>query len=174
MQTARAGRAAGFSLVEVTIVVVVVSIAGLFLAGVFREAVTGYRLVDVEADLLQQARYAGERVVRETRRLRDASSVTTASTTTYAFVDRDGVPVTLTWNGTPGSDLRYGRNGVYQALASHVDSLAFAYWTGDGTPAAPVVAPGSTDIRRVTVYVRLARDGSRVATLAAAALGPLP
>jgi type II secretory pathway pseudopilin PulG len=174
--TTRARRArtgAGFTLVETTIVIVVVAIAGLFLAGVFRESVAAYRFVDVEADLLQQARYAEERMTREVRRVRDAASVTEASATTFSFVDADAAPVTLSWDGTPGSGLLYARNGERRVLASHVDSLAFEYWTGDGAAAVPRLAPSATDIRRVTVYLRLARDGRRVATIGAAALRAL-
>jgi prepilin-type N-terminal cleavage/methylation domain-containing protein len=166
-------RSTGFTLVELTIVIVVVSIAGLFLAGVFREAVSAYRFVDVEADLLQEARYAVERSTREFRRLRDANSVTAASLRTYSFTDRDAVPVSLSWNGTPGSDLLYSRNGVTQTLASNVDSLAFGYWKANGAVAAPILAPAATDIARITLYLRLARGGQNVAAMGAAALRPM-
>jgi type II secretory pathway pseudopilin PulG len=171
--TARDRSGAAFTLVEVTIVIVVVSIAGLFLAGVFREAVGAYRFVDVEADLLQQARYAEERTTRELRRVRDDVSLTTASATAVSFLDVDGVPVALSWNGTPGADLRYARNGASQTLATNVDSLAFGYWTANGGVAVPFVAPASTDVRRITLYLRLARGGQKVAVMGAAALRSL-
>jgi prepilin-type N-terminal cleavage/methylation domain-containing protein len=164
---------AGFTLIELVIVIVVISIAGLLLAGTFREAIGTYRFVDVEADLLQQARFAEERIERELRRLRDRSSVTTASATTLAFVDRDAVPIIVSWNGTKGADLVYSKNGVAQPLAAGVDSLAFSYFKEDGTSAAPVVAPSETDIRRVAVYLRLARGGQSISTLGAAALRAL-
>ncbi|MEK7348157.1 MAG: prepilin-type N-terminal cleavage/methylation domain-containing protein [Candidatus Eisenbacteria bacterium] len=164
---------AGFTLIELVIVIVVISIAGLLLAVMFREAIGTYRFVDVEADLLQQARFAEERIAREMRRLRDGNSVTTASAQTFAFVDRDAVPIVVSWSGTKGADLLFTRNGVPQALAAGVDSLAFAYFKEDGTAAAPVVAPSATDIRRVAVYLRLARGGQSIATLGAAALRAL-
>jgi len=169
----RIGRAPGFTLVELTIVIVVVSIAGLFLAGVFREAVGAYRYVDVEADLLQRARFAEERMTRELRRVRDDTSVTTANQGTMTFVDHDAVTISLSWDGTPGTNLLYARNGVPNVLASGVDSLAFAYWKEDGTAAVPIVAPAATDIRRVTVYLRLANGGQRVSVMGAAALRSL-
>jgi prepilin-type N-terminal cleavage/methylation domain-containing protein len=173
MPDARHAAEAGFTLVELTIVIVVVSIAGLLLAGVFREAVGAYKFVDVEADLLQEARYAEERMTREIRRVRDAASVTTATINTMTFIDPAAATVSLSWSGTPGTDLVYSRNGVPQRLASGVDSLAFGYWKENGAAAVPLVAPSQTDIRRVTIYLRLARSGQKVPTMGAAALRSL-
>lgn len=164
---------AGFTLIELVIVIVVISISGVLLAAMFREAIGTYRFVDVEADLLQQARFAEERIARELRRLRNGTSVTTAGAQTFAFVDRDAVPIIVSWNGTKGADLLFTRNGVSQTLAGSVDSLAFSYFKEDGSAAVPLVAPSSTDIRRVAVYIRLARGGQSIATLGAAALRSL-
>jgi len=163
----------GFTLVELVIVIVVISIAGLLLAGMFREAIGTYRFVDVQSDLLQQARFAEERVSREFRRVRDRASVTTAAARTFAFVDKNAVPIVVSWSGTKGADLVFTKNGVAQTLAVGVDSLAFSYFKEDGTAAAPVVSPSDTDIRRVTVYLRLAKAGQSVTTLGATALRSL-
>lgn len=172
-RASRRGPSAGFTLVELTIVVVVVSIAGLVLADVFRHSVEAYRLVDVEAGLVQEARYAEERMTREIRLVRDATSLTAAGPRTIAFVDPAAASVTLSWSGVPGADLLYARDGAPQVLASGVDSLAFSYWREDGTKAAPLVSPQPTDVRRVTVYLRLARGGQSVAVLGGAALRSL-
>jgi len=163
----------GFTLTELVIVIVVISIAGLLLAGMFREAIGTYRFVDVQSDLLQQARYAEERVSRELRRVRDRQSVTTAAAQTFAFVDKDAIPIVVSWSGTKGADLIFTRNGVAQTLAVGVDSLAFSYFKEDGTAAAPLVSPSDTDIRRVAIYLRLAKSGQSVSTLGAAALRSL-
>jgi prepilin-type N-terminal cleavage/methylation domain-containing protein len=163
----------GFTLVELTIVIVVVAIAGLLLAGMFREAVGTYRFVDVEADLLQQARFAEERIARELRRIRDKASVTTATSRTFAFIDRDAAPIVVSWSGTKGDDLTYSKNGTALTLAAGVDTLVFAYFTSAGAAAVPLVSPSDTDIRRVTVLIRLAKGGQSVSTLGAAALRTL-
>ena len=156
---------AGSSLIELVIVIVVVSIAALVFAGIFIQAVNTYQYVDTEKSMLQEARYAVERISRELRRVRNNTSVTTASLTTLAFVDRDNQTVSLSWSGTMGADLVYAKGGTSRTLATGVDSLAFDYRRLDGTPASPVVAPSITDIGRVAVYLRLARGSQKVATV---------
>jgi hypothetical protein len=99
--------------------------------------------------------------------------VTTAAARTFAFVDKDAVPIVLSWSGTKGADLVYTKNGVAQTLAVGVDSLAFSYFKEDGTAAAPLVSPSDTDIRRVSIFLRLAKGSQSVATLGAAALRSL-
>ncbi len=163
----------GFTLVELTIVIVVVAIAGLLLAGMFREAIGTFRFVDVEADLLQQARFTEERIAREVRRVRDKASVTTATYRTFAFLDRDAVPIVVSWSGTKGDDLFYSKNGTALPLAAGVDTLVFSYFTSNGVAAVPLVSPSDTDIRRITIYLRLAKGGQSVSTLGAAALRTL-
>jgi len=157
-------RDGGFTLPELVIVVVVVSIAGLVFAKMFIEAVKSYTYIDVEKDLLQESRYAQERMAREFKRVRNNTSISAASATTFAFVDRDAATISLSWNGTKGADLVYTKNGTARTLASNVDSLAFAYWKTNGTAATPVLSPSATDIWRVTTYLRLAKSGQSVTT----------
>lgn len=159
---------AGFTLAEITIVIVVVSIAAFVFTGMFLEAVRSYQYVDAEKGMLQEARYAEERISRELKRVRGNTSVTQATPRAFTFVDRDSFTVGFSWTGVKGDPLLYARNGVTTTLANGVDSLAFAYWKSDGSPAAPVVAPSPTDIWRVTVHLRLARGGQRVSAVAAA------
>lgn len=166
MRGARGER--GFSLAELTIVIVVVSVAAFLFSGMFVEAVRSYRFVDVEKGMLGESRYAEERIVRELKRVRDKTSITAATARTLAFVDRDAVPVSLSWSGVKGDPLLYARNGVAQELCSGVDSLAFAYWKSDGTVAAPIVAPSPTDIWRVSVFLRLANGAQSVSAMTGA------
>lgn len=164
----RARREAGFTLAEVAIVIVVVSIAAFLFSGMFIEAVRSYQFVDAEKGMLQEARYAEERISRELKRVRDKNSITAATARTFAFVDRDGATVTVSWSGVRGAPLLYARNGAPQELCSGVDSLAFAYWKSDGAAAAPVVAPSATDIWRVTAFLRLANGPQTVSAMTGA------
>jgi len=161
-------REAGFSLAELVIVIVVVSVAAMVFSKMFLEAVRSYQFIDVEKETLQEARYAQERMTREFRRVRDKVSITTATASNFSFVDRDAATISITWDGVKGHDLIYTRNGTARVLASGVDSLAFGYWRSDGTAAAPVVAPSATDIWRVTAFLRLAKSGQTVSTATAA------
>jgi hypothetical protein len=150
------------------IVIVVVSVAALLFSGMFLEAVKTYQFIDVEKEMLQEARYAEERIARELKRVRGSTYVTQAAARSFSFVDRDSSTVAFSWTGVQGDPLVYTKNGNAQTLAGNVDSLAFAYWKSDGTAAAPVVAPSATDIWRVTVYLRLAKGGQTVKAVTAA------
>ncbi len=170
LTSTRSRRAGGFTLPEVLIVIVVVSIVAVAFSAMFIEAVKTYQFLDAEKDMLQDSRYAEERIARELKRIRDATSVTTAGPTTLAFVDRDDASISFSWSGVSGANLLYTKSGSSQTLARGVDSLAFQYWKQDGTPAAPVVAPAFTDIWRVTVYLRLVKGSQTVASFGAAFL----
>jgi hypothetical protein len=150
------------------IVIVVVSIAGIAFASMFTEAVRTYQFVDSEKGMLQSGRYAEERISRELKRVKDATSIVTAAPTTFTFVDRSDATISFSWSGVSGADLLYTKNGTSRTLAGGVDSLAFGYYRNDGTAAAPLVAPSATDIWRVTVYLRLVRGTQKVETFGAA------
>ena len=171
--TARPRRDAGFTLAELLIVIVIVSVAAIMFSSMFLEASRSYQYIDAQKGMLQEARYAEERITRELKRLRDNTSVTSAAPTTFTFIDRTGATESLSWSGVSGADLLYTKNGVSRTLASGVDSLAFAYWKNDGTRAAPRVAPSVTDIWRVTVYLRLVKGTQKIETMAAAFLRSL-
>ncbi|HEU4941354.1 MAG TPA: type II secretion system protein [Candidatus Eisenbacteria bacterium] len=158
MATRRRG-AAGFTLTELLIVIVVTSIAGLVLSGVLREAVRTYAFVDVEKELVQESRYAKERMTREVMGA-PRGGIREAGPRSITVVDADSAIVTFAWDGVRGSDLVCVRDGARAPLASHVDSLAFAYFDGSGRPL------HSTEVldrlHRVSIYLRLARDGHEV------------
>ena len=159
---------AGFTLAELVIVIVVVSIVAVTFSAMFIEAVKTYQFMDVEKDMLQDARYAEERIARELKRVKDNTSITTAGAATLTFVDRDDATVSFSWSGVSGANLLYTKSGSSQALARGVDSLAFQYWKQDGALAAPIVAPSATDIWRVTVYLRLIKGSQTVSAFGAA------
>ena len=167
--TQESGRGeAGFSLAELTIVIVIVSVAAVLFSGTFLEAVRSYQFLDTEKEMLQEARYAEERITRELKRVRGRTYVTQATARTLAFVDRDSANVSVSWSGIKGDPLVYSKDGASQTLASGVDSLAFTYWKADGSAAVPLVAPSGTDIWRISVFLRLAKGTQSVKAVTAA------
>jgi type II secretory pathway pseudopilin PulG len=155
-------------LFELVIVIVVVSIAALSFAGLFIQAVNTYQYVDTEKSMLQEGRYAMERIARELKRVRNNTSVTTAGLTTFTFVDRGSQTVSISWSGVAGDDLVYTKAGVARTLAAGVDSMAFEYRRADGTTATPIVSPSITDVWRIALYLRLARGSQKLATTGSA------
>jgi prepilin-type N-terminal cleavage/methylation domain-containing protein len=154
----------GFTLPELLIVIVVASVAALTFSVMFLEAVRTYQFMDAEKGMLEDARYAEERVTRELKRVKDNTSIATATPTTLTFVDRSNATVSFSWSGVSGADLLYTKSGSSQVLAKGVDSLAFQYWKQNGAAATPVVSPSATDIWRVTVYMRLIKGSQTVAS----------
>jgi len=153
----------------------VVSIAALVFSSLFLEAVRAYQFADAEDDLLAEGRYAEDRITRELMRLPAQNGIREAAPTAISFEDEGSIPVRIAWSGAKGSDLVMTRAGKSHPLASGVDSLSFGYFGGDGAPipAAPSAAP-PPEVRRVTIYLRLARDGHAVATAGAAFLRATP
>jgi prepilin-type N-terminal cleavage/methylation domain-containing protein len=157
-------REAGFTLPELLIVIVIASIVAVAFSAMFLEAVRTYQFMDAEKGMLEDSRYAEERVARELKRVKDNTSISTATPTTLTFVDRANATVSFSWSGVSGADLLYTKGGSSQVLARGVDSLAFQYWKQNGAAAAPVVSPSATDIWRVSVYMRLIKGSQTVAS----------
>lgn len=170
----RAAREGGFTLAELTIVIVVVSIAALFFSGMFVEAVRTYEFIDDEKALLQEARYAEQRLERELMTAAGASAWLRLHRTSIAFRSRDSSLVEIGWDGVRGGALVLRRNGIGRPVAEHVDSFALSYYGSDGTPAGVSSgAPAAPSVRRVSLFLRLSRDGHAVDAVGAAALRAL-
>ena len=136
----------GFTLPELLIVIVIASVAALAFSAMFLEAVKTYQFMDAEKGMLEDSRYAEERVTRELKRVKDNTSIAAATATTLTFTDRANATVSFSWSGVSGADLLYTKSGSSQVLARGVDSLAFQYWKQNGAAATPVVSPSATDI----------------------------
>jgi prepilin-type N-terminal cleavage/methylation domain-containing protein len=155
----------GFTLVELVLVIMIMGI----LAGVFVKYIDeGNRMfdqVDDRRELRQDARAALVRMVREIRQLRSSGDVITADATNLSFYGVDDNLYAINFSGVPGESLALQRGSTPNLLAEDVDSLAFGYYCGDGTAAVPLVSPNDTDIRRVTIFLRLRKGGTAVSLM---------
>ena len=163
-------REEGFTLAELTIVIVVVSIAALFFSGMFVEGVRTYEFVGVEKELLQEARYAEQRMERELMSAAGANPWRRLRPASVEFVSRDSSLVEIGWDGARGGSILLKRDGLARPLAEHVDSFAIGYHGADGSRVAPRGNRSAADVRRVTLFLRLARGGHSVDAVGAATL----
>jgi len=154
---------AGTTLVELVMSIVLVTIVAGLLAITLREGFAVYATAARRQQALQEARAVLLRAEREVRQIRDRGALLAAGPVAATFVTVADTTVGLSWGGAPGDPLLYQRNGRSYLFCAGVDSFALAWRRGDGTAAVPLVAPDSTDVRYLTVYLRLARGGERVA-----------
>lgn len=161
---ARRVAAAGFTMVELVITVAVLGvIAGVFVHYV-DEGTRMFEQVDARREMTAEARGAMLRLLREIRQVRSATDVLVATPTRLQFVGVDDSTYAIDWSAAPGAPLTFARGATSVALVAAVDSFALDYRREDDQPAAPLVAPSPTDVRRVGVYLRL-RSGGHVVAL---------
>jgi len=120
----------GFSLVELIVVIVLMSLMAAVSANLISDTMTASYTATNNAASGSVARYAAERITREVRELAYGSSggysISTWTSTSFAFTKQDGTVVTITSSGGTLT-LRYTSIGAAQTLATGVTSFAFAY-----------------------------------------------
>ena len=122
--------AAGFSLVELVVVIVllgiVAAVAAPFVSNSFKAYFTGRDLVETD----WQGRVALERMTRELRTVRLPADLTMTSGSDLTFVDIDGNSVRYFMSNCVLTICELTRNT--QPLATGVSGLAFSYLQRDG------------------------------------------
>jgi prepilin-type N-terminal cleavage/methylation domain-containing protein len=137
--------AKGFTLIEVIITIVIVSIIAGIGALIAMQGVMSYSAEDTRSGVQYQARLAAERIVREARLIRGATAanIPTMTATDLIFCDVTGKAVEFQVSGTTirrqesatCSPLAWGG---WNTLASSIDpaNSSFSYFQQDGTTAA--------------------------------------
>lgn len=128
---------AGFTLIELSIVIVLIGIIAGVGAMLILQGVNAYISQDVRADLTSQGRLAIERMAREIRTIRQASEMGTAvigtisgnPTSSLIFADLTGTSITYSLSGTTLN--RTVGAGVF-ALAEGVAALEFRHYDTTG------------------------------------------
>lgn len=128
---------AGFSLVELIIVVVILSILSIGFGRFMAKSVEGWTWTEDQADNSATARLALDRVAREVSAMpQPATSVSTMTATTLSFTGSDGSARSFSWSGTPGAPLTFSLAGTGHPLVEAADSVAFSYLDSAGNSTA--------------------------------------
>ena len=97
-------------------------------------------------------------MIREIRQINNNTSVITANSSTFKFIDLNNN--TITFN-VSGGHLMRTVGAVSNQLADNVSALSFTYYnTNEAVIAIPQVSPASTDITRIVVDLTLSAQTS--------------
>ncbi len=116
----RQNKQAGFTLIEIILVIVIIGIIAGTASSMLGEGLNAFLTANNVTDADWQGQIAIQRMERDIRAVRSAADISTASTNQFAFVNNTGTSITYTLSG---SNLL--RNS--QTLATGVQTLAFAY-----------------------------------------------
>ncbi|MBN1794055.1 MAG: prepilin-type N-terminal cleavage/methylation domain-containing protein [Candidatus Omnitrophica bacterium] len=137
---------AGFTFVEIILVIVVVGILAGSLAPLLASAADSWTFVMERRDVIAEARTSMFKVAREVRQIGGSGDITVATSGVLEFNDAHGTHIRFEQSG--GNLLRNG-----YVLASNLDStagLSFAYRDGNNNTTSNII-----DIRSVIVTVTL-------------------
>ena len=115
----------GFTLIELVMTMVLIGIIAYIVATALTTGIKAYFTTDFRKEALDQSRIAMERMTRETRNLRDSSSVIASSPTQFNFTDIDGNAINFIWTSP-----NITRNA--DTLATSITSLLFEYVDNTG------------------------------------------
>ena len=150
----------GFTLIELVVVISVVGIISTIVGSILLGAIDAWTFKFNRNDILWDSRLAIDRMTREIRTIRNATSVTTASSSQLRFIDAGNKDITYSMSST---NLNRTENGTVNLLAENVSSLAFTYYdANDAVIPAPAVSPSATDIRRVRINFTFTKNNENV------------
>jgi prepilin-type N-terminal cleavage/methylation domain-containing protein len=137
----------GYSLIEVVVVIVILSIIAAIASKVLQAGFNAYITSQNIATANAQARVAFEKMTRDIHAIASPASISTATASQLSFTEINGSSVTYQLTGT---QLMQGSN----VLADGVHSLTFSYW--DQNAASTTVA---ANICYVTVLLNITSGG---------------
>ncbi|MFP5349617.1 MAG: type II secretion system protein [Gammaproteobacteria bacterium] len=131
-------RARGFTLVEMVMVIIILSVLGALTAPMMLKGMEAYEGTHRSLRTLDKLRYATERLAREIRETdlnAGAYVISMATAPPLTFTKTDGVLVTVSSGGS-NLNLGYSTPAVSEVLTDELSSVAFAYFDADGSAAA--------------------------------------
>jgi Tfp pilus assembly protein PilW len=146
------------TLIEVILTLVILSIVIWIGIASMLSGIDTWSFFTQRKDILNDGRMALDRMLREIRMTKDTTSVTTANSTTFRFMDMNSNDIAFSINS---GTINRTENGTTNGLLSNVSSLTFVYYdANDAVITTPVVVPSETDIRRIRVAISLSKGTS--------------
>ena len=146
-------RTRGFTLVEMVMVIIILSVLGALTAPMMLKGMEAYEGTHRSLRTLDKLRYATERLAREIRETdlnAGAYAISMAVAPPLTFTKTDGVLVTVS-SGGGNLNLGYSAPVVSDVLTDELSSVAFAYFDADGAAAAVT----ATSVRYVEITLTL-------------------
>lgn len=155
-------RLVGFTLIEVVITIMVVSVIASIGSLVIVQGMKAYYAIDAALPTLAKLRYSINRIAQELRET-DYDGTDYLLTVTYpstangsiTFTKLDGTEVTID-GSTSTMTMRYGSGGTYYTLTNQLSDLTFNFYQYDGTTA----ATANTDVRFIEINLTLSVNGN--------------
>jgi prepilin-type N-terminal cleavage/methylation domain-containing protein len=146
-----ANRCAGFSLVELIVVVVLTAILAAVGSQMLGKSLQSFVFGKEVAKGDSQARLALERLTRDLRMVSSPANLVIVPATAITFSDIEGNNVN--YSLAAGQLLRKNNNNIAQVLADDVNNLQFAYLRSDGN----TVAATAAEVYFITASVAVKR-----------------
>jgi prepilin-type N-terminal cleavage/methylation domain-containing protein len=148
----------GFSIIEFIVVMAILGILSGICIPLVMQSVEAYLYHSKRAEELESAVIAVGRMTREIRRIRDTSSVVTATSSSFGFIDSSSNTITFSLSG---STLMRTFGGTLNGLADNVTALTFTYYDASGTVLpSPTLNP--TNIRRIQIDLTFTLSSSQL------------
>lgn len=130
----------GFTLLEMVVVMVVLSIIAGLTAPIFSKGLTATRTISDNLQTIEKLRYAAERMAREIRQINhngtsyDISSMTSSTLTFTSAIDSTNT-ISISYSGSSVS-MSYTSPALTGTLTDEVSGLSFAYFDATGASTA--------------------------------------
>ncbi len=156
----------GFTLIELTLVILVIGILAAVFIPPFYQGVKSYSAVETRGDLTSQARQAATRMVREHRTIQKEANnpphitVAAAATTTFVDVLDTDIRFYLSGGALRREDIDASADNI---LADNVSSVDFRYFDASNAELSrPLDAAGLDNVRRILLVLTLVEGGETV------------
>lgn len=161
----RKKKVAGFTLIELVISIVVVSILASVGSLAVVQGMKAYYATDAVLPTMAKLRYTTGRIAQELREM-EYNGTAYLLTATYpsttngsiTFTKMDGTDVTID-GSTSSMTMRYGAGGNYYILTDQLSNLTFNFYQYDGV----TNATSATDVRFIEINVTLVLGGNTYA-----------